>query len=238
MPEESATSGRVQTVDVLRKLGFVAAPDPRTALPGELRKPLGSHTLTALPCIGRRFAPVVLVSGVIGDRRSITEVDFELPQEVESVELGMAWVAWHLDQQLGPGHSSLLEEPWLDLGRASIGELPWVREMAAYRARPMCRIPKDLAKPAFRRLQEHLAEVAEGAHARLRFDGEAFSIRVAEHLTIVPADGTAWELEYNVPAVSLRELPKRLPNRRVVVCIWDGALRIENRAYPGVEPLR
>lgn len=222
---------------MLVSIGFEPDPSTPSDPPGALKKRFGSLELSAIHCIGPRFSPIVKLGGVLGTTRSITEVSFEMPQQVDSAEQGMAWMAWHLDNQLGARSPALEHELWLETARASVHLLPWVQQTKAYESRPMCRIPKELAKPAFHRLSEYLVNVPDDANARLRFDGGAFSVRVAEHLTILPAEGTPWESEYVIPAVRLQELPRRWANRPVVIDVWEGDLRIGNRVYRGVEPV-
>ncbi|MGD0226228.1 MAG: hypothetical protein ABSF71_28175 [Terriglobia bacterium] len=139
MREPMATSGpAVSTWELLRGLGF--ANDPTLAsdvLPG-LSFDFGNFRLRAISGTNRHFVNVVLLSGGMVTERSICEVECEIPPEVESVEQGMAWIAWCLDDAAGGRFEPLAAPQWLKEGRQYLHLLPRKRRMAAYAARPQC----------------------------------------------------------------------------------------------------
>src|SRR5688572_11179560 len=96
-PRSVVGSPCVLTWDLLLALGFgedhSVMSDP---LPG-LSYDFGNLKLSASRCSNRWFVPIVLLTGVIATKRSICELRSELPPKVESVEQGMAWVVWALD---------------------------------------------------------------------------------------------------------------------------------------------
>lgn len=86
------------TWHVLCDLGFKLDDDVISdAMPG-LSFDFGNFKLTAVSCLNLRFANVVAMSGVMATRRTLGHVDFEMPQQIESLEQCAAWIVWHLDQ--------------------------------------------------------------------------------------------------------------------------------------------
>jgi hypothetical protein len=65
------------------------------------------------------------------------------------------------------------------------------------------------------------------------FDGSVLSVRCAEKSMVMAAEGTPWTTSYTIPADKLRELPKRLMDKRVIVSVWQTRLQIARRWYEG-----
>ena len=82
----------LSTYSILLTLGF--KPDSRvhSGAPGGLSYSFTGLRLMASVTLGRAYCPVIFFSGVaVGPgRRSIAEVEFEMPEEVESYEQGVA----------------------------------------------------------------------------------------------------------------------------------------------------
>lgn len=123
----------VSTWDLLRTLGFA---EDQTVIsdrqPG-LSVDFGNLKLSASFGINRRFVHVVLLTGVIVTKRSICEINSELPPNVESIEQGMALVAWCLDNAAGGRFEPAVAPAWLAEGRRHRHLLPWERERAGLR---------------------------------------------------------------------------------------------------------
>jgi hypothetical protein len=121
---------QIRTWDVLRSLGF--EPDTGTMADdvGALAKDFGNFTCKAIHCLSPRFAHVVVLSGVMRTPRTITEVECEMPQSLDSRELGVAWVTWCLDEHAGGAFFPTVPTPWLAEGRAWRHLLPWEKERA------------------------------------------------------------------------------------------------------------
>jgi hypothetical protein len=225
-----ASTPRASTWDLLRVLGFV---EDRTVvsdvMPG-LSFNFGNFKLSASACVNLRVRQVVLLTGVIATRREVCEVQCELPREVESAEQGMAWLVWCLDNAVGGRFEPAVTPGWLAEGRRHFHLLPWECESAAYAARPHCVVNRDWVHVALKALGEQLTTVDDEAAVTFGFDGNVLTISCAGKVSPMPAEGSPWPQPYSVRAGSLRNLPKRLMQRYIEFSLWDGALRIGNRA--------
>lgn len=122
---------RLATWNLLQELGF--QPDPTVWSdnnPG-LSFDFGNLKLNASAVAGRRFVPVVLLTGVLQTQRRIGMIEYEMPKELKSRELGLAILAYALDHHVGgEGFQPMIPTLWLEVGRGHRGLLPWVREAA------------------------------------------------------------------------------------------------------------
>src|SRR5262245_23901880 len=107
---EAGNAARVSTWELLPALGFVEAP------PG-LAHDFGNLTLTAHALINEHFQPVVLFQGVLASPRTVAEVSFQLPQEIESADQAAAMLAYYLDSASRSGPKLGAEPEWLARGR-------------------------------------------------------------------------------------------------------------------------
>ena len=120
----------ISTWDFLQELDF--APDAGVmsdVMPG-LSLKLGDLKLSAACVAGKRFHPVVLLTGWIRDARRSGEICDELPRQLESREQGIAWLVWILDRAAGGKFQSESAPDWLAQGREHAGLLPWKRNTA------------------------------------------------------------------------------------------------------------
>ncbi|HYE37087.1 hypothetical protein [Methylocaldum sp.] len=158
-----------------------------------------------------------------------------MPSEVESLEQGVAWVTWCLDDHSPKGMFEPASPiPWLAVGRQNRHLLPWEKERAAYAARPHCTVERAWARLALNTLAEKLNLVGEKTMAIFDFDGSVLRISCGETVIAMPADGLPWTQPFSIAAGLLRNLPKRLMTSAVEFSIWDSALQIGNRRYRGV----
>lgn len=234
LQSDSRPQSRLRTWDLLRVLGFVEDAAVMSDPPGGLSFDFGSLKLEASHVLNRWCQSVVLLTGVIQTPRTIAQIQCEMPHEVESRELGVAWVTWCLDS-----HSDGLFEPvapvdWLTEGREYRHLLPWELEMEAYVNRPRCRVRRDWARLAFRDLAEILAVADNIMPVTLTFEGGVLKIRCGDKLVAMPATGGPWPRSYSLIAASLRWLPKRVMTEEVEFSIRDVGLTIGNRLYRGV----
>lgn len=244
MNQSVGTTGRpVATWDLLRTLGFTEGDTVISDLRPSLSFDFGKFKLSASSCTSPRFVPVVLLTGAMVTADSFGEVQCELPPEVESVEQGMAWLAWCLDAAAGGRFAPRAAPAWLREGRLRLHLLPWNRESAAYDenvacdaydARPRCAVRRDWARVALRTLGGLLTMVDDEAPVIFRFDGTVLTIRCAGKLTAMPAEGLAWTQPYSIRAGALRMLPKRLMSDSVHISIRNSVLTIGNQCYKPV----
>jgi hypothetical protein len=123
---------RVSTWAMLRALGFSEDQTVISDLRPGLSFDFGNLKLSAGRMVNHWFVPVIVLSGVMSTNRNISSVEAELPVEVESIEQGMAFVAWSLDNATHGQFQPAITPSWLETGRRNRHLLPWVRERALY----------------------------------------------------------------------------------------------------------
>ncbi len=155
---------------------------------------------------------------------------------MDSVDQGIAWVTWALDDN--KVFSTTGETPsWVERGRESLDLLPWIKRQREYARRPHCLVRRDCAKLGLKELADTIAEAADEATVRLEFDGEVLRCRIRECVVVLPGRGEPWPEIYEIAADRLRSLPRRLSRDPVGFEIWEGALSIANWRYEGVVPV-
>jgi len=223
------------TWDVLRDLGF--EPIRAGLVSPALGFDFGGLQLSASCGMNRWFAQVITCSGVLSTRRTVAEIDFEIPLQIESREQCAAWIVWHLDESAGGAFAPAREVGWLLTGRQSRHLLPWVAEAAAHeaalKARPHCEVHRDWLRLALKTLRAALAGAEDEAAVAFAFDGAVLTILCAGRVVALPADGSAWPGSYSIPARQLRSLPTRLAGQSITVSLWKGRLAIGSKSYEG-----
>jgi hypothetical protein len=225
----------LQTWDVLKEFGF----QPDDSVISEIRPGLGldfgTFKLSASGLTNRWFKDVVMLTGIHVTSRTLADIEFEMPRQIDSREQCAAWLAWHLDRNLGsdlkPGIQSAA---WLELGRANTILLPWVAEQAAYQARPYCSMEREWARPLLKSLKAVLPAMSDDAIVWFSFDGEVMKIRCGNELIAAAATGKAWVERYGLKSAELKNLPRRLVDPMVGFCAWDGHFTIGNWRGAGV----
>src|ERR1035441_2250034 len=91
------TADKVSTWDVLRDFGFQLDSKVISDQNPGLSFDFGNFKLSASSLMNMRCVDIVLFTGVLTTRRTLREVEFELPQFVESREQCAAFIAWFLD---------------------------------------------------------------------------------------------------------------------------------------------
>jgi len=222
------------TWDVLREFGFL--PDDQVisdVMPG-LSFDFGNFKLSASCVTNMRFVEVVLLTGVMATSRSIAEVQFEMPKQIQSHKQCAAWIVWHLDKVAGDeGFVSVHAVEWLVEGRNHRNLLPWVAEMAEYEARPHCTVERVWLRVALKELRWILSTAYDG-DVVFGFDGAVLTIRCAGKVVAMPGEGMPWAQRYTIRTEKLRNLPKRLMTERLEVSIWETRLTIGRNSYEGV----
>jgi hypothetical protein len=237
LPDISPTSS-IKTHALLLTLGFSEDPteDFGSAWP-ELSYDFGNFKLSASCSMNRLFQDVVMLSGVMTTRRSIALVEYEMPLEIESFELGLALVTYCLDVHAYDGiFKPASPVAWVAEGRRYRHLLPWERDIAEYAARPHCYVQRDWARVALRDLAEVVSSVDNNS-VIFQFDGDVLTIRCEGKVLAMPATGNPWPTRYSVRAELLRTLPRRLMRKQVEFSILESILTIGNMRYGGVESL-
>lgn len=228
-----AESSAASTWELLIALGFRQDDTVISDPPPGLSLDFGNVKLSASRGVNRFLAPVVLLTGVLATKRSIAEVLSEIPLDVESVEQGLAWVVWSLDNAAGGTFEPASAPAWVAEGRRHRHLLPWERGRAAYAARPHCHVRRDSARAALKALAEQLRTVDDDLLVTFGFDGSVLTVACAGKLSAMAAEGDAWPRTYSIRAGSLKRLPKRLMNESIEFAIWESALTIGSWRYAG-----
>ena len=214
--------------DLLTNIGFREDWDAITdELPG-YSFDFGNFVLRGVAGMTRHFEPTFYFDGIWQTERALQAVAFEMPLTVQSREQGIAWLAKGIPQELVP----LLASTWLEEGRALRGHLPWEQSARRYDARPRCVIDRDWMRLAIRRLRTTSDNAGPEDLCRIAFDGTVLLFRSAVEPVAVPAlEGSPWVDSVEVRLRDFNGLPLRLQGERVEVSVWDGALRVGNRAF-------
>ena len=228
-------SASISTWNLLPELGF--APDSKVVsdiMPG-LSINFGNLKLSASYLMSMQFAKIVLLSGVLKTPDSIAEIHIEMPRQVSSREQCYAWIVWHLDEHSKRGvFKPINEYGWIAEGRKNKHLLPWVADMMAYEASPICEVRRDWARIALNTMAEYF-KVDTSSKVIFSFDGNVLRIDYTGKVIPLPGKGKKWPNSYSIPARCLENLPKRLMKERVFFSIWKSQLYIGGYVYPGVE---
>ncbi len=229
-------SASCSTWEILKSLGFQDDWSVISDNGAELTFDFGNFKLSASRQLNRWFTEVIQLYGIMSSPRTIAEVQFEMHMLVESYEQAMALITWNLDKY-ADGHifKPLHEASWIEKGRKYFHLLPWVQSRLAYEARPSCIVQREWLKLGFKALRGYAENVGEVAHVEIDFDGKVLSFRLGEEVVVMGAVGFPWKVRFLLPVISLKNLPKRLMNSSIDVCIWQGKLHIGKFVYSGIE---
>lgn len=229
--ETSAEKSTVSTHAVLRLLGFRPDTTVYSDPAGGLTYEFADFVLHASVCVGQHFEPVVLFTGVISRERVLAEINFEMPQEVESADQAVAWLTYALRHYLGGEPQKSATEAWLARGQECSSLLPWERRRAEYDARPYCIVAREWMKLAVRQLSAELEASDDDVRIAFWFDGEVLRIEGPMETIVLGARGTAWKHVYEVHAGVLRKLPRRFMTSSLEIGVWDDRLTIGRHLY-------
>lgn len=214
---------------VLEQLGFVRDPSSAGAATPAYGLDFGNGSVTAIEALSfRPFMTVVHVGGHWNTGRSLGLIDFEVPASFESVEQGVAWIAF----KLGPDFTPARPLAWLDQGRSWQHHLPWERRRLADRVLAECTIHRDWFRPVAKHLLALAAEAFSADRATFTFDGEVLTIRARGQTLPMPATGDPWPTAYSVPVQGFRHLPKRLMAPGIGVQVRTANLTIAGLRLP------
>lgn len=185
--------------------------------------------IRAVEIMSRYFQPVFSFWGTEVTSRSMGEISFEVPVEVESFEHAVAWITFCLDRSFQP----LLESPsWLSQGREWADCLPWMQRQREYETRPQCRVEREWMRIAARRIGKALNGSNAGARVSISFDGSVLRIGSPGLEIALTATGPAWPAHYSVMLDDIHKLTRRLMQSEIEIGIWDGKLQVGRRSIP------
>lgn len=218
----------VAVMDVLVRCGWVPDPGRQYSEGPALKYNFGNFELSAGHFTNQYLQPVVSFSGVYGDRRTVHQVAFDMPERVASREQVLAWVAYGIGDKV----PLAIIPDWLAEGRLHHALLPWEQHMAAYKHRPRASVARDWMRILGKQLIA-AAEAATGTDTcRIHFDGDVLRFRLPDQTLLVQASGdTPWPIDAIVSLVDLRGLPKRWMRDPIDVSYWEDRLVIGNRQF-------
>ena len=184
-----------------------------------------SHTMN------RFMRMTVRVHGVIYTGRTLSEIDSEIPVNLEDPLEAAAWVSYVLRphrEELNPlphwfvegeRHSHLV-------ARTLEGSAAWERRRA-YEASPKCYISRDYARPLRRNLQEEISWLEGEAEMTISFDGRVLSIDFGGRVHEIVASGEGWPSSFRVLVSPEAKLPARFTSSRVEISVFEGYVRLD-----------
>lgn len=226
----------VSTHAALQALGFWPEPSVYSELETGLAYDFGSFQLTAGRMMNLQMREAWKLSGLASTSRSIAQIEFEMPLQVDSAEQCAAWIAWALEHQL-PRNERLvvsLKQELVILGLLHQSTLPWIRRQTAYAARPQCWVERSWMRLLFKTLAGHISKDDPDDRVSIRFDGAVLSFYARDWTIPVPASGNAWTATYAINVRDFSNFPARLMQIEIGVSIWEDKLTIGNRFYRGI----
>jgi hypothetical protein len=158
--------------------------------------------------------------------RSIGQIDFALPLDVESYEQGIALIAYNLR------HAELEVKPkWLIEGLLLSDILPWEIEKKKYRDNPRAIIEHEWFRIIVNKFLEASKNSTEVDETTFSFDGSVLQIVCNGIKIVCSGTGKNWQSTAIVKTKSLGFLPKRISNKSVQIFIWQEKLHIGNRVF-------
>lgn len=213
--------------EILETLGFEPVWGTMTDQEPAYRYSFGNLELSATQVTNEFLRPVFLFGGVVWASQSLSQIHFEIPLDVDSLEQGIAWIAYGLGSDFKPR----IPADWITLGRQSVDELPWERELRKFVVRPQCVAEREWFRLASKRLRDMALSAGDNDVATFRFDGEVLRVEAPGVFIALPAGGKAWDRSYSIPAKKMDFLPKRYLTDTVQISVWKGRLQIGNRVF-------
>jgi hypothetical protein len=170
----------------------------------------------------------MLFTGIKSTPRSIGSVQFELLMDVDSLEQGLALIAYGIGQDFTPEKAT----PWFDEGRNLRDQLPWRARTREYEQRPSCKVEADWFRVMAKKLRSAAEVGSETDSFLVTFKDSLLRFDLPILMVAVPAIGSNWETRYRGRLIDLRHLPKRTPAGGVEVSIWDSRIQIGRLALP------
>lgn len=218
----------VPVMDVLRECGWVPDDNRPWSEEPALKYNFGNFELSAGAVTNEYLRRVVTFSGLYRDVRCIEDVNFDVPERVESREQVLAWIVYGLGKRL----RLAITPSWIEEGRRSQHELPWAKHMAAYKARPIASVDRMWMKPLGKALREAAASATDDEPCLIYFNGYTVRFELPAKTYLVQADGSKpWPHAVLVSLRDLAALPQRWMQCAISVSYWDGHLTIGNRRF-------
>jgi len=204
---------------ILIEIGFLPSGDG-------LQFDFGNCKLKVIQGINRHFQNGFNFFGYYISERSAGELEFSLPLQVESYQQGLAFISYYLRD------ADLKNKPnWLIEGLVLKEHLPWERDMKAYKENPKATIEHEWFRVMVNKLRLLISTSTDEDVTTFSFDGTILKVVCNNQTFVVSGIGKDWQRTATVKTKSLDFLPKRIPNRDVLVFIWKDKLIIGNRIF-------
>jgi hypothetical protein len=211
----------MNTIYALQQLGFNE----------NLQFDFGNLTLSAMETLNRHFVEIVLIVGVFSNHRMISNVEIEIPLQVESTVQAAAFIAWGINKQIGRNFTPQNLTQWLEEGKNNFDLLPWIKEQKIYNERPKCLVKREWLKLALRDLNLILPELDETDSFFITFQKGVFSIQSVLKTIAFPAVGNDWKKEYQITVSNFNRFPKRLNQAEIEISVWNNKISLANWSY-------
>lgn len=175
-------------------------------------------------------------AGVFRNARSFSEIQFSIPEEVDSYEQGLGYLAYFLQKYP-------IESPpqWLTDGQQYIDDLPFLveRRKQLWEAEYANQVTVDhqLFKLNLKKMRALLeASGDQFQELRLSFKGQVLKIEIGSEVFVFNGSGADWTQEYTFESSVLKKIPPRLPRRDFTIGVQnDGQLRVGGYVVGRVE---
>lgn len=214
-----STGENVLLESILIKIGFLPTEDG-------LQFDFGNCKLKAIVGMSPQFFYGITFLGYWKTNRSMGQLDFALPLEVESYEQGIALIAYNLRK------AELKIKPnWLMEGLSLSGLLPWEIERKKYRENPRAVIDHEWFRVIVKKLLEASKNSTEVDETTFSFDGSVLLIICNGVKIVCSGTGKIWQSTATVKTKSLDFLPKRISKKDVQIFILEDKLYIGSRVF-------
>ena len=166
-------------------------------------------------------------AGVFRNARSFSEIQFSIPEEVDSYEQGLGYLAYFLQKYP-------IESPpqWLTDGQQYIYDLPFLVERrkqlweAEYANKAT--VDHQLFKLHLKKIRSLLDTFGDqGQELRISFKEKIFKIEIGSEVFVFNGSGSDWTQEYILDSAVFKKIPPRLPRRDLTIGVQnDGQIRI------------
>ncbi len=214
-----STVENVLLESILKKIGFLPTE-------GGLEFDFGNCKLKTIKGMTPQFFYGITFLGYWKTNRSMGQLDFALPLEVESYEQGIALIAYYLRR------AELKIKPnWLIEGLSLSELLPWEIEKKKYRDTPKAIIEHEWFRVIVKKLLEASKNSTEVDETTFFFDGAVLHIVCNGVKIVCSGTGKNWLSTATVKTKSLNFLPKRISKKDVQIFIWEDKLYIGSRVF-------
>lgn len=204
---------------LLIEIGFLPSGDG-------LQFDFGNCKLKVIKGLNLNFQDGLNFFGYYISERRAGELEFSLPLQVESYQQGLAFISYYLR------NADLKNKPeWLNEGLALKEHLPWERDAKAYNENPKATIEHEWFRVMVKKLRLLIPTSTDEDVTTFSFGGSVLKVVSNNETFVVSGLGKDWQRTATVKTKSLDFLPKRIPNRDVLVFIWKDKLNIGNRIF-------